>query len=45
MESQRSARRLESGVKPWKLHEFTLADLDGNMFRVFYDFSWETSTA
>ena len=25
--------------KPWKLHEFTAADLDGNFFRVFYDFS------
>ena len=25
--------------KPWKLHEFTLSDLDGNLFRVFYDFS------
>jgi predicted lactoylglutathione lyase len=24
--------------KPWKLHEFTVADLDGNLFRVFYDF-------
>lgn len=29
-------------AKPWKLHEFTVADLDGNLFRVFYDFSWET---
>jgi len=28
--------------KPWKLHEFTVADLDGNVFRVFYDFSRET---
>ena len=28
--------------KPWNLHEFTVADLDGNLFRVFYDFSWET---
>ena len=28
--------------KPWKLHEFTVADLDGNLFRVFYDFSSET---
>ena len=27
--------------KPWKLHEFTVADLDGNLFRVFYDFSRE----
>ena len=25
--------------KPWKLHEFTASDLDGNIFRVFYDFS------
>jgi len=28
--------------KPWKLHEFTVADLDGNLFRVFYDFSRDT---
>ena len=25
--------------KPWGLHEFTVADLDGNTFRVFYDFA------
>jgi uncharacterized glyoxalase superfamily protein PhnB len=25
--------------KPWNLHEFTAADLDGNLFRVFYDFA------
>lgn len=25
--------------KPWRLHEFTAADLDGNFLRVFYDFS------
>ena len=25
--------------KPWKLYEFTASDLDGNLFRVFYDFS------
>jgi len=25
--------------QPWKLHEFTASDLDGNLFRVFYDFS------
>lgn len=25
--------------KPWGLHEFTAADPDGNLFRVFYDFS------
>lgn len=29
--------------KPWKLHEFTIADLDGNLFRVFYDFAWESA--
>jgi uncharacterized glyoxalase superfamily protein PhnB len=23
--------------KPWGLHEFTAADLDGNLLRVFYD--------
>jgi len=27
--------------KPWKLREFTAADLDGNLFRIFYDFSGE----
>ncbi|WP_090157775.1 VOC family protein [Dyadobacter soli] len=25
--------------KPWGLHEFTVADPDGNLFRVFYDFA------
>jgi glyoxalase/bleomycin resistance protein/dioxygenase superfamily protein len=25
---------------PWNLHEFTAADLDGNLLRVFYDFAW-----
>lgn len=25
--------------KPWNLHEFTASDLDGNLVRVFYDFS------
>ena len=30
--------------KPWKLHEFTAADLDGNLIRVFYDFHWEEGT-
>jgi predicted lactoylglutathione lyase len=29
----------EPEEKPWKLHEFTATDLDGNLFRVFYDFS------
>jgi uncharacterized glyoxalase superfamily protein PhnB len=40
--SQRGARivsRPES--KPWHLHEFTAADEDGNLLRVFYDFAWE----
>jgi uncharacterized glyoxalase superfamily protein PhnB len=27
--------------KPWKLREFTVSDLDGNLFRVFYDFREE----
>ena len=31
----------EPESKPWSLHEFTAADLDGNLFRVFYDFAWE----
>ena len=31
--------------KPWNLHEFTAADLDGNLLRVFYDFAWETKSA
>jgi predicted lactoylglutathione lyase len=26
-------------AKPWGLHEFTVEDLDGNLFRVFYDFA------
>ena len=25
--------------KPWKLREFTVSDPDGNLFRLFYDFS------
>ena len=25
--------------KPWGLHEFTAADLDGNLFSVFHDFA------
>ena len=24
--------------KPWKLREFLIADLEGNLIRVFYDF-------
>jgi uncharacterized glyoxalase superfamily protein PhnB len=27
--------------KPWNLREFTVADLDGNQMRIFYDFTWE----
>lgn len=27
--------------KPWNLREFTAADLDGNLIRVFYDFGGE----
>lgn len=40
----RSRARIVSAPepKPWKLHEFTVADLDGNLFRIFYDFAWET---
>ena len=30
--------------KPWRLREFTAADLDGNQLRVFYDFSSELSS-
>jgi len=29
----------EPESKPWGLHEFVAADLDGNRFRVFYDFA------
>ncbi|NUS60381.1 MAG: hypothetical protein HOQ01_05485, partial [Lysobacter sp.] len=31
--------------KPWKLREFTAADRDGNLFRVFYDFSSDEGLA
>lgn len=27
--------------KPWKLCEFMVTDLDGNLIRVFYDFGWD----
>ena len=30
---------MEPADKPWKLREFMAADLDGNLIRVFYDFS------
>jgi predicted lactoylglutathione lyase len=40
--SGRAARILSPPEsKPWKLHEFTATDLDGNLIRVFYDFAWE----
>ncbi len=29
----------EPESQPWGLHEFLAADLDGNLFRVFYDFA------
>jgi len=37
----KSGARLVSAPesKPWGLHEFTAEDLDGNLFRVFYDFA------
>ena len=28
-------------AKPYKLYEFYAQDIDGNYFRVFYDFAWE----
>jgi predicted lactoylglutathione lyase len=44
--SRRQARIISPPEsKSWKLHEFTVADLDGNLFRVFYDFSLETRQA
>ncbi|HEY4354464.1 MAG TPA: VOC family protein [Acidobacteriaceae bacterium] len=27
--------------KPWKLREFMIADIDGNLIRAFYDFHWD----
>ncbi|MBL8231880.1 MAG: VOC family protein [Bryobacterales bacterium] len=40
-EWQSARARIVSGPedKPWKLREFTAADPDGNLIRVFYDFS------
>jgi len=41
--SHRGARIVSSPEsKPWKLHEFTATDLDGNLIRVFYDFRRDT---
>ena len=38
--SARNAKLLSAPEsKPWGLHEFTAADLDGNLFRVFFDFA------
>jgi uncharacterized glyoxalase superfamily protein PhnB len=43
----KSQARIVSGLeeKPWKLLEFTIADPDGNLFRVFYDFSRDEQPA
>lgn len=40
-EWQRAGATIVSGPedKPWNLREFTAADVDGNLIRVFYDFS------
>ena len=35
----------EPESKPWGLHEFMALDLDGNLFRVFYDFGTHLRTA
>jgi predicted lactoylglutathione lyase len=35
----------EPESKPWGLHEFMAKDLDGNLFRVFYDFGTPESGA
>ena len=32
-------------AQPHKLYEFFAEDLDGNYFRVFYDFAWEERPA
>ena len=33
----------EPESKPWGLHEFMAKDMDGNLFRVFYDFGTRES--
>ena len=33
--------RIPPKAKPYKLYEFFAEDLDGNFFRVLYDFGWE----
>ena len=37
--STRATVLADPDSKPWGLHEFTAADLDGNRFRIFYDFA------
>lgn len=34
--------RAAPAARPYKLYEFLAEDPDGNVFRVFYDFAWET---
>jgi hypothetical protein len=42
----RDLRQYRVGVDlAQSLHEFTAADPDGNLLRVFYDFAWETRLA
>lgn len=44
MWSDSNARLMSAPAsKPWGLHEFMAADLDGNLFRVFYDFATPAS--
>ena len=37
-----AAKYLAPESKPWGLHEFTAADLDGKLFLVFYDIASST---
>lgn len=32
-------------AQPYRLYEFLAQDIDGNVFRVFYDFGWEEDGA